>query len=47
LTAVECETRQRVPAGDHTLFVAEVTAVDYVRPEALPLIRINRRYRTF
>lgn len=45
LTALECETRQRVATGDHIVFIAEVLAVDYVR-EASPLIRFNRRYRT-
>lgn len=42
--ALECETRQRVPAGDHVLFVAEVLAVDYIDPEQPPLIRLSRRY---
>jgi flavin reductase (DIM6/NTAB) family NADH-FMN oxidoreductase RutF len=45
LTALECETRQRLPAGDHTLFVAEVLAIDYVGASAPPLIRVHRRYR--
>ncbi|GAB2809780.1 flavin reductase family protein [Actinocorallia aurea] len=44
LTALECETRLRIPAGDHVLFVAEVLAVDYLT-RADPLIRIGRRYR--
>jgi flavin reductase (DIM6/NTAB) family NADH-FMN oxidoreductase RutF len=43
--ALECETRQRVPAGDHVLFVAEVLSVDYVAAGRPPLIRVNRRYR--
>lgn len=45
LAALECETRQRIAAGDHVLFVAEVLAVDYVAQEGDPLIRVNRRYR--
>lgn len=44
LAALECATTQRVPAGDHVLFVAEVLGVDYVAPDAAPLIRVNRRY---
>lgn len=45
LAALECETRQRIEAGDHVLFVAEVLDVDYIAPHADPLIRVNRRYR--
>ncbi|MCD0448256.1 flavin reductase family protein [Actinocorallia sp. API 0066] len=44
LTALECETRLRIPAGDHVLFVAEILHVDYLN-KADPLIRANRRYR--
>jgi flavin reductase (DIM6/NTAB) family NADH-FMN oxidoreductase RutF len=44
LTALECETRQRIPAGDHVLFVAEVLTVDYASSDRDPLIRVNRRY---
>jgi len=42
---VECETRLRIPAGDHVLVVAEVLGVDYLE-KAEPLIRVNRRYRS-
>ena len=42
--ALECRTRQRVPAGDHVLFVAEALAVDYADPTRKPLIRVNHRY---
>ncbi|RAY13557.1 flavin reductase [Actinomadura craniellae] len=42
--ALECETRQCVPAGDHVLFLAEVLAVDYVEPRTPPLVRAHRRY---
>lgn len=45
LTALECETRQRITAGDHVLFVAEVLGIDYVAGDRPPLIRVNRRYR--
>ncbi|WP_173101685.1 flavin reductase family protein [Actinomadura verrucosospora] len=44
LTAFECETRQRIEAGDHTLFAAEVLATDYAARDRQPLIRVNRRY---
>ena len=44
VAALECETRQTVEAGDHTLFVAEILAADYVARERSPLIRVNRRY---
>ncbi|GAA4636251.1 flavin reductase family protein [Actinoallomurus vinaceus] len=43
--AMECETRQRVTAGDHVLFIAEVLTVDYIDTGRPPLIRVNRRYR--
>lgn len=45
LAALECETRQRIEAGDHVLFVAEVLTVDYTAEHGDPLIRVNRRYR--
>lgn len=44
MAALECETRLRIPAGDHVLFVAEALGVDYIRSEE-PLVRVNRRYR--
>lgn len=43
--ALECETRHRLPAGDHVIFVAEVLSVDYLDPGRPPLIRVNHRYR--
>jgi flavin reductase (DIM6/NTAB) family NADH-FMN oxidoreductase RutF len=45
LTALECATRDRVSAGDHVLYVADVVGVDYVSPGTRPLVRINRGYR--
>jgi flavin reductase (DIM6/NTAB) family NADH-FMN oxidoreductase RutF len=42
--ALECQTRQRVTAGDHVLFIAEVITIDYVAAKRTPLIRVNRRY---
>ncbi|WP_410557793.1 flavin reductase family protein [Actinomadura fulvescens] len=44
LAALECETRQRIEAGDHHLFVAEVLSADYIARREKPLIRVNRRY---
>ncbi|WP_030164674.1 flavin reductase family protein [Spirillospora albida] len=46
LSALECETRQTVDAGDHVLFIAEVLSAEYVAASADPLIRVNRRYLT-
>ncbi|WP_347814122.1 flavin reductase family protein [Actinomadura sp. 7K507] len=43
-SALECETRQKIEAGDHTLFIAEVLSTDYVSRDQKPLIRVNRRY---
>lgn len=44
LAALECETRQTIEAGDHTLFVAEVLSADYIARRRTPLIRVNHRY---
>ncbi|WP_019633124.1 flavin reductase family protein [Actinomadura atramentaria] len=44
VTSFECEIRDRVPAADHTLFVAEVLAVDHFTRSVAPLIRLNHRY---
>ncbi|MFI6520125.1 flavin reductase family protein [Spirillospora sp. NPDC050679] len=44
LAALECETRQRIQAGDHHLYVAEVRAADYIARRRTPLIRVGRRY---
>ncbi|WP_243716581.1 flavin reductase family protein [Actinomadura sp. KC345] len=45
-SALECETRRRVEAGDHTLFVAGILSTDYVSRDQDSLIRVNRRYLT-
>ncbi|MEV7009835.1 flavin reductase family protein [Streptosporangium sp. NPDC051022] len=45
VTALEVETVKVVPAGDHTLFVARVLAVDYVAAGHAPLVRLRGRYR--
>ncbi len=44
LAALECQVRQRVPAGDHLLLVAGVLAVPYVAPAGAPLIRFRGGY---
>lgn len=46
VSALECETRQTVEAGDHVLFVAAVLGADYTTADKNPLIRANRRYLT-
>ncbi|NJP90276.1 flavin reductase [Nonomuraea sp. FMUSA5-5] len=46
VAAIEAETTQVVPAGDHTLFIAAVLAVDYVDPAQTPLVRLRGRYRS-
>ncbi|WP_084959434.1 flavin reductase family protein [Thermoactinospora rubra] len=45
VAALEAETAQVVPAGDHTLFIAGVLAVDYVNAAKQPLVRLRGRYR--
>ncbi|ACZ90827.1 flavin reductase family protein [Streptosporangium roseum] len=45
VTALEAETTQVVPAGDHTLYVARVLDVSYVNSGVLPLVRLRGRYR--
>ncbi len=44
LTALECESRQRLPAGDHLLVLAAVLTVPYVAESGRPLIRFAGRY---
>lgn len=44
LAALECETDRRIPAGDHTLVLARVVAVDYAGTGE-PLVYFRRRYR--
>jgi flavin reductase (DIM6/NTAB) family NADH-FMN oxidoreductase RutF len=44
LAALDCEITQRVPAGDHLLLVARVTAVPYLAPAGEPLIRFRGHY---
>lgn len=44
LAAFECEVSNRVPAGDHLIVVARVTAVSYVAESGDPLIRFRSSY---
>ena len=44
LAALECQSTQRLPAGDHMLAVARVLAVPYVADSGEPLIRFAGRY---
>jgi flavin reductase (DIM6/NTAB) family NADH-FMN oxidoreductase RutF len=44
LAALECAVRQRVPAGDHLLIIAEVLRAPYVAESGDPLIRFRGRY---
>jgi flavin reductase (DIM6/NTAB) family NADH-FMN oxidoreductase RutF len=44
LAALECSVTQRIPAGDHLLLMAEVTAVPHISPSGAPLIRFRGGY---
>jgi flavin reductase (DIM6/NTAB) family NADH-FMN oxidoreductase RutF len=44
LAAFECEVTERIPAGDHLLLVARVTAVPYAAESGEPLIRFRSGY---
>ena len=44
MTALECQTRRRIDTGDHTLYLAEVLATDYITEDQEPLIRVKRGY---
>jgi flavin reductase (DIM6/NTAB) family NADH-FMN oxidoreductase RutF len=44
LAALECSIAQRLPAGDHLLLIAEVTAVPHIAPSGAPLIRFRGSY---
>ncbi|WP_189936842.1 flavin reductase family protein [Streptomyces sulfonofaciens] len=45
LATLECRTRQRVTAGDHTLVIGLVLATALPRPEGTPLAYFRGRYR--
>jgi len=44
LAALECEVTSRIPAGDHVVLLARVTAVPYVAESGDPLIRFRGSY---
>jgi flavin reductase (DIM6/NTAB) family NADH-FMN oxidoreductase RutF len=43
LTAIECELRDQLPGGDHTIFVGEVVAI--TTAEGAPLLYFRSGYR--
>ena len=43
LTTIECELREKLPGGDHTIFVGEVVAVSTA--EGAPLVYFRSGYR--
>jgi len=38
---VDCEVRQQVPTGSHTLFVGEVVDASFQKPEDTPVLRME------
>lgn len=46
LASIECRTRSTLDAGDHTVVLGEVLAVDNPAREAPPLLYFDGRYRT-
>lgn len=44
--ALECAVTGPAPGGDHVLFPSAVTAVDYVRASARPLLHVSGGYTT-
>jgi flavin reductase (DIM6/NTAB) family NADH-FMN oxidoreductase RutF len=44
LAAIECETRERITAGDHLVVVAEAVSVPYAGRGGSPLIRFRSQY---
>ncbi|WP_443077154.1 flavin reductase family protein [Streptomyces sp. SP18CS02] len=45
LAVLECETRQRVEAGDHTLVIGHVLKAGFPAPEGAPLTYFRGKYR--
>ncbi|MGI8697228.1 MAG: flavin reductase family protein [Mycobacteriales bacterium] len=45
LAALECRARERIDAGDHTIVVAGVVAIDYRSDDRAPLLHFRGRYR--
>lgn len=46
LATLECRTFSATPAGDHTVVVGEVLALNVPDPHAEPLLYLEGRYRT-
>ncbi len=44
IASIECRVAQRIPLGDHLLFVGTVEAVTLQEPDAPPLLYHRRRY---
>jgi flavin reductase (DIM6/NTAB) family NADH-FMN oxidoreductase RutF len=44
LAALDCETSQVIPAGDHVLVIGRVTDVPYAGDRTDPLVRFRGRY---
>lgn len=44
MAALECSTEQLVPAGDHSLVIGRVLAVDYVADRGAPLVHLTGSY---
>jgi flavin reductase (DIM6/NTAB) family NADH-FMN oxidoreductase RutF len=45
LAWVECEIAERIPGGDHTIFIGRVVDLAVARPDAGPLLFYSGRYR--
>ena len=45
LAWLDCEVRERYPAGTHAVYIGEVVASGVPRPDEPPLIYWNRGYR--
>ena len=46
LAWVECEIEERLPGGDHTIFIGRVVDLAVPRPDAAPLLFYSGRYRS-
>ncbi len=44
VASLECRVVERIPLGDHVIFVASVEAASVTEPEAPPLLYHRRRY---
>jgi flavin reductase (DIM6/NTAB) family NADH-FMN oxidoreductase RutF len=45
LAWIECEITERIPGGDHTIFIGRVLDLQIERPKAAPLLFFGGRYR--